>query len=231
MSHFYATQSKNEQSKFRNRFEWFKRLRQMSKVTFVTGIIICGSPFIIFEDLAIVLIYGVPNTLLFAFWAYYLYMSVGIPFIFFYIICKYLILKVRILNNRIAELTKNQRMSRIKNILRAFDSTYRELKQYNSMYWSKLLFIIWFVLGSGVVFHIYVVLFEPISLEIRLVLIYGTLTQCWFYLFTILTASSVTHENKKTYKIMNSFYLKMSSSTDLSKRNKFKLCYKVNNSH
>ena len=226
ISQFYETQRIEQQNKFARQCAWLSRLEVLNKVTFVMGVLVNGSPFIYFEDLTTILIYGVPNTLLFGFWGYYLYMSVDIPFIVFYIICKFLSLKIRTLNERIKDLKGWQRITKIQNILQDFDSTYRELKQYNSMYWSKFLLIVWFFCGAGVVFLTYIACFEPIRDEMRVPVIYGAITQALLYLYIILTASSVTHQTKKTYKILNYFYLYLSRDK-LVRRKKLKACYKV----
>ena len=230
ISKFYETQSFKQQNKLKHQCAWLSRLEVLNKVTFMMGVTINGLPTVIFEDLTTVFIYGVPNTLLFAFWAYYLYMSIDIPFIFFYIICKYLYFKIRTLNQAIIELNGKQRTTRIRNILQAFDTTYRELKKYNSMYWSKFLFIIWFFCGSGIVFLTYIACFEPIRVEMQIVCIYGAITEAMLYLYIILTASSITYQTKRTYKILNSLYVRISMDRirTISKTQKLKTCYKVN---
>ena len=222
-------QNIEQQNKFAHQCAWLKRLEVLNKVSFVLAAIINGLPTLIFEDFVTNIVYGFPNTLLLAFWVYYLYMSVDIPFIFFYIICKYLCFKTRVLNQRIKKL-EGTRTLKIRLILRAFDSIYRELKKYNSTYLSKYLLIIWFFLGSGVVFLIYIACFEPIRIEMRIVCVYGSTTVSLLYLFIILTASSVAHETKKTYKILNSFYLILSREGRdiIAKSPNLISCYKVN---
>ena len=229
ISQFYENQKIEQQKQLEHQCAWLSRLEVLNKVTFMMGVTINGLPTVIFEDLTTVFVFGVPNTLLFAFWAYYLYMSVDIPFIFFYIICKYLYLKTQVLNRRIKKL-EGTRTLRVRLILRAFDSIYLELKKYNSTYLSMYLLIIWFFLGSGVVFLTYIACFEPIRIEMKIVCIYGATTECLLYLFIILTASSVTHETMRTYKIMNSFYLTMSREGRdiLTMTRNLLSCYKVN---
>ena len=53
-------------------------------------------------------------------------------------------------------------------------------------------------------------------------------SQAAFYLFIIFTASTVTHQAKKTYKVLASFYCRLMREYEPGKENmRLKACYKV----
>ena len=221
------SQGPKETKKFVGYCAWFKRLNKLNQCTFWFAFIINGSPFVFFEDLQTMLLYGLPNSLVFAFWGYYLYMNIDIQFLYFYIVCKYLQLKLKKLNDKLADIQKENRMTRMMQILIVLDAIYREIKEYNSTYWSKFLFTIWFICGMGDVFLTYIAFFEPIRIEMRLIIIYGMISLGIIYLFIIFTASSVTYQSKMSYKIINSLYVKLTRSNKLPRRQKLKMMLKV----
>ena len=74
---------------FEQQCSWLKRLIWLNKFTFVMAFIINLSPYLFFEDVVTALIYGVPNALVFSYWGYHFYMSINIPLLYFFMICKY----------------------------------------------------------------------------------------------------------------------------------------------
>ena len=86
-------------------------------------------------------------------------------------------LRIKILTEMIGKISDLYMTTRIGNILNAFDAIYRDLKRYNSTYLSKFLLIIWFINGFGVVLLIYITCFEPIRVEMEVVLVLGAITQ------------------------------------------------------
>lgn len=174
------------------------------------------------------LIYGLPNAILFGYWAYTMYLTVVTQFLVFFIVCQYLALKIKTLNKAIERWDGQTSTATVRRVLYLFTTVYKELKQYNSTYMSKYLLIIWFFNGAGIVLLTYMALFNDITLVMRIAVIYGAITQALFYLFVIFTASSVTHETKKTYKILNSFYIRFSKQQSLANTQNFRAAFKVN---
>ena len=112
-------------------------------------------------------------------------------------------------------LTEEKRMNtnRIRNILRSFDALYCEINEYNSTFWSKFLFIIWTMFGIIIIFLIYIIIFSLIPIEIKVALSYFASLYLFMYLFILSIASSVNLEANKSYKLLNSFYIKFRNTT------------------
>ena len=111
------------------------------------------------------------NTLL----VYYIFSIINIKIFLFFILCKYFVLKIRA-QNQILKTLKIITPKKIIRILHSYDGIYREIQEYNSSYWSQFLFTIWLFFGVTVVNIIFLVLFAPIALTIKIISIYfGTL--------------------------------------------------------
>src|ERR1700759_674898 len=65
--------------------------------------------------------------------------------VYYYIICYYIKIRIRAINERIADRSKCG-IRKMISILRMFDSIYKEINAYNYEYWSKFLFLIWIII-------------------------------------------------------------------------------------
>ena len=114
--------------------------------------------------------------------------------------------------------------SRINSILYSYNSLFLEINEYNTTYWSKFLFNIWFFFGIFIVFTIYIVFFTNSSLVMRLIMFYYLILLTSLYLFIMNISSSLNSEANKTYKLFNMFYSKF---IRVNKRRKVFNCLKV----
>ena len=139
-------------------------------------------------------------------WLYHTQNIITIQLLLFFIICKYFKIKFEV-QNKIIEKIRSINTNRIKNILYSYDRLYREINEYNTTYWSKFLFSIWFCFGVFIVVLIYLLIFVNISIVIRILIFYFTILHSSLYLFIMTNASSLNSEANKSYKIFNSFYV------------------------
>ena len=130
-------------------------------------------------------------------------------FIYFYIICKYLKIKINNLNQRILKMKTTILFTSIvyiPNILFSFDELFREIANYNATYWSKFLFIIWFYFGFAIILVLYISIFSEMVAILKFIthcLLFEFAIVLWF---TIFTAASVNTSVNKSYKLFNTFY-------------------------
>ena len=143
----------------------------------------------------------------FSIWVYYCQNLVTIQLLLFILICNYFKIKLIELNKRVKKV-KNINRNRIMNILHSYDKLYREINEYNTTYWSKFLFNIWFFFGVEIVFLIYIVFFAKISLIIQILATYYVIFFATLYLFIMSITSSLNSEANKSHKIFNTFYVK-----------------------
>jgi hypothetical protein len=129
---------------------------------------------------------------------------------YFYIICLYLKLKLRNANNSITKSfekkykTTNNRM---KNILKLLNSIAREMNTYNNDLWFKYLMIVLI----SVILVLDLVLFETIFGEMSFfstaLMFYASSVVFLLLMILINTASSVTFEANKSYKLLNKLFI------------------------
>ncbi len=140
---------------------------------------------------------------------------------YFYIICLYLKLKLRNANNNITKSFDNKyKMTyyRMKNILNSLDSIISEINTHNNEFWSKYLMI--FLMS--VIITLDLILFESIfgemSLFFKIILIYGSSNFSLLLIILINTASLVSFEANKSYKLLNKFFITQNKELSIRMR-------------
>jgi hypothetical protein len=145
---------------------------------------------------------------------------------YFYIICLYLKLKLRNANNCITKtFDRKYKMTnhKMKNILISLDSIISEINTHNNDLWSKYLMIVLIL----VIITLDLVLFESIfgkmSLFFKIILFYASIVLFLLLIILINTASSVSFEAKKTYKILNKLFITIGNNKQISIRMRIKV--------
>ena len=182
---------------------------------------LCGSNVILFTyvfeaTLLEAIYYGLPNSIIMFIYLYYAANFVFYQFFVFFILCLYLKLKINSLNERLLEMKERKRFIRIRETLQSFDSLYSEINEYNTTFWSKILFSFWALLGTVNVFATYICLLSKLEFINKVIFGYTVFFFMCFFLFIIFTASSVTYCANKSYKTLNSLII------SYSKHNKHK---------
>jgi hypothetical protein len=145
---------------------------------------------------------------------------------YFYIICLYLKLKLRNANNNIKKsFERKYKMTnnKMKNILKSLDSTISEINIHNNDFWSKYLMIVLMV----VIIVFDVVLFESLfgkmNLFFKIILFYVSITLFFLLIILINTASSVSFEAKKSYKMLNKLFINIGNNKQIRIRMRIKV--------
>jgi hypothetical protein len=171
---------------------------------------------------------SLPLILVEVFWAIlctaYAYFSININFsqmTYFYIICLYLELKLRNANNSIKErFNKKYRMTnnKMKNILKSLDSIAREINTYNNDLWSKYLIIVLIFILIVLDLALFESIFGKINLLIKINLFYCSCSAFSLLMILINTASSVSFEAKKSYKLLNKLFITFNKQVSIRMR-------------
>ena len=102
----------------------------------------------------------------------------------------------------------NHRIVKFKNIIHTSDALYREINEYNAIYWSQFLLLIRFSFGTPIVLFLNASLFLDI-LIIRIIMLYVALFCAFLFLFVLNSAASVNSEANKSYKLLNYYLVKI----------------------
>ena len=156
-------------------------------------------------------------------WLFYVQNLLSIQIVLFYMICKYFIIKLKELKERMGK-WKIINSNKIKNILYSYERLYREINEYNTTYWSKFLSNIWFFFGVLIVFLIFLTFLSNAPFIYKLITFYYSIFFTLLYLFIMTITSSLNSEANKSYKIFNAFYVKYCK---LMPRRKLFNCLKV----
>ena len=126
--------------------------------------------------------------------------------VYFYLICYYLTIKIRKLN----QMTKNLIRAKIDlncglfyKIMTSLNKVYNEINGYNRNYWSIYLFWIWMLLTLIIVYELFMSIFSKIFI-VKCMLFFGSIIGTLCLILVIRSASSVNYEANKSYKLMYS---------------------------
>lgn len=168
--------------------------------------------FFFYFPLIQVILFGIPNLLFFILWTYQAYNIFLYQVVHFYIICKYLIIKIDRTKESAAKIISNQTFPLIKPLLQSFQAISSEINEYNASYWSKFLLIFWIGFGSNCVFDIFMLFHVQLSLWLKLIWVYITVIFCNMFLMIIFIASKVNLKMSQMYKTFNGINAMMDSA-------------------
>jgi uncharacterized LabA/DUF88 family protein len=145
---------------------------------------------------------------------------------YFYIICLYLKLKLRNANNSITKsFEKKFKMTnnKMKIILKSLDSIISEINFHNNDFWSKYLMIVLMLIIVVFDLLLFQSLFGKMSLFLKIVYFYASSLMFLLLIVLINTASSVSFEAKKSYKLLNKLFITIGNNKKIWIRIKIKV--------
>jgi hypothetical protein len=140
---------------------------------------------------------------------------------YFYIICLYLKLKLRNANNSIRKSFETKRRmtyNKMKNILIPLNSIASEINTYNDNFWSKYLMIVLITVILVMDLALFVGIFGKLNFFFKILLIYGSGEVFLFLVILINTASSVSFEANKSYKLLNNLFITNNNQVSIRMR-------------
>ena len=176
------------------------------------------------------LVFGVPNAMFYGVVCYCHFRISLWHLNYFYLMCLYLKFKIQTLNTIIIELISTKRYNYFINMWKIFHSinrVYVEINEYNSSYWSKYLLSVWLLLGSVVIFGLFIVIFMTFNMFTKLILAYMLSIIVTMFLFIIFTASSLHSEVNNSRKTLNELYFYQMNTTLFRTQKSFILSLKV----
>ena len=148
--------------------------------------------------------YGTIPLMFSSLWGYYVIQLSNSQMFVFFILSKFLLLKMKALDH---SLKINRKHTNIVNVLHSHDLLHREIDDYNSTYWSKFLFSVWLSFGIVIVITFYEAVFLPLTVLLRIMAIYLFISLSFLYFSIINMAASINSHANKSYKILNTFYI------------------------
>jgi len=199
------------------------------------------------------IIYGIPWSLAFAFSTHCAISFTIWQLVYFYLINYYI--KVRInhqnqvlrsqfnQNNKVLDLNSTRRkilrskmkqklvssQTNISQVLKSLNNIYKDISEYNNIYWSKFLFWFWtsytFILGS----LLYEILFRSVNILIRLAFIYAFCLFVTFFTLFITIASSTAAKAYETNKLFYSYIKFLDRIKSIEASRKLKVFQNISN--
>ena len=169
------------------------------------------------------LIYATPHAICIAVWVHIFSNIFGYQFMYFYIICKFLKIRLKRINESVIRMNSGKQFIRIGSLLPSLNSLYNEINENNTSYWSKFLLGLWLTLGTGIVALLRTVIFIELPTIISIVVMYAFLVYWSLFLFFIFTASSVNLEANKSLKYLHSLCVMNRYKKSTFSRRKYKV--------
>jgi hypothetical protein len=142
---------------------------------------------------------------------------------YFYIICLYLKLKLRNANNSIRKsFEKKYKMNnhRMKNILKSLNSIISEINTYNNDFWSKYLMVFLIIFIVTLDLTLFQSIFGKMNFFMKMILFYGSCLVFSLLMILMNTASSVSFEANKSYKLLNKLFISYNKQISIRMRTK-----------
>ena len=108
-------------------------------------------------------LFGIPNSLYSSLLVIVIYDIQLYQLIYFYIICVYLKLKLQSINANLLEKKSKTSIAYIVSQLKAMNSLYKEINEYNSQFWSLYFLLFWLNIGSIISIELYIIFLSDIS--------------------------------------------------------------------
>ena len=166
-----------------------------------------GGYLLIHSSLFDLILFGLPHSIYFSLLVYLMYEIQSYQLIYFYIICVFLKIKLQSINAKLLEKKSKTSIAYIVSQLKAMNSLYKEINEYNSQFWSQYFFLFWLNIGSLISIDLYVIFLSNSDFLIKICVFYSLVSFFCLFLFVVFTASSVNYEAKKSYKILNHLYV------------------------
>jgi hypothetical protein len=169
------------------------------------------------------------------FFGVYAYHSINInlsQMTYFYILCLYLKLKLRNANNSITKsFEKKYKMTnyKMKNILKSLDSIISEINIHNNDFWSKYLMIVLMLDIIAFDMLLFQSVFGKMNFFFKTILFYCSIVLFILLIILINTASSVSFEANKSYKLLHKLFITISNNKQIWIRMKIKACILIIN--
>ena len=145
------------------------------------------------------------NGVIHSIWLYYMFNIIYFQFFHLYILCQYLIMKIKNINEVLVDKLKRRDFIHIRDILVAYNDIFNEIEEYNRSFWSKILIIVWFFYGSCLAIAIFCMVFANLHIILRVLMFYFILIATSFFVITINKVSSVNSTAEKSYKVFQKF--------------------------
>ena len=186
----------------------FTVLRVLQKSTNISGFLVIFSSFLMRDQSFKTVIIALPHSILLSLALFYVINVIFSQMFYLFIICYYLKLKQREVNNYLQKVIKNKiKIFNSNQMIAKFNQIYKEIKECDSEFCSKYLAIVLIGFTCNVALIIFVTLFVYLNIYMKIMLIYAVIVCGLLLLFVIHMSSSVNYESKKTYKLLASYQL------------------------
>jgi len=177
------------------------------------------------------IVYGIPWSFILAFSVHYASNYLIWQMAYFYIICLYLKIKLKCLNNQIENRVKDKSKvgnNIVKNLLTSLNNIFHEIYDYNTNYWSTYLF--WFVITFLIIINygLFVIIFSQIEFLLRLSMIYAIFSSYILLTIVMNVASEISYKTSQTSKLLSSQFL-VDCERSLKTSNRIKVFMKDSN--
>ena len=170
----------------------------------------------------VVLMYGIPNSILLSLLGYYYTNMYFFQFLFFLTICSYLKHKINGLNETAKQMIRNKRFANIGGLLRRNHWLCDEINEYDDKYWSKFLFVFWLTSGINLTLILFITIFSSVELLLRLIFVFGVIELTISFITLIFMASSLNLSVYNSYKRCNSLIVCFTQDNKQLRKFRFK---------
>ena len=176
--------------------------------------------------------YGTPASIGIILFGWTLFSLIAAPILCFMILCHYLRLKLDNISHNIALMKEGIRFHKFESILLQLDFVYREIHEYDTTYWSKVLCCFWVVIGIDITIFLSELILFDLPIFVIIALLYAMSFLYVLFLAIVLSAASVNYRAVRIYESLNSLFVsqiqfKSKLATTLRSRPKFEVYFQL----
>ena len=173
------------------------------------------------------IVFGIPNAILFTLWARYYWNLFFYQFFIFHFLCTYLMIKIKAFNATAERMTRSRKLVRIRDLIHSYHLIADEIHEYNVSYWSKFLLNFWLSYGLTVILLLYITVFVSMQLILKLLFAYVLTAFTSSFLLLIFKASSVNHSANSSHGKISSLLVCYSQHNRHPKKSHLFIKFKV----
>ena len=168
------------------------------------------------------LVYVIPNTIWYEFLLHYFYNYLFYKMAYLYLMCSYLKMKIRSVDEEMKQSIKHRRRSLMVIIKKLYD-IFDEINEYNTTYWSKYLFGFWLIFGTITFGCLSVAIKGSMDTTMTILWLFLAFHLSLVFLLVILTTASVNSGINRMYSKCNSLFIQYFTKTKGKQNLRFQL--------
>ena len=196
-------------------------------VTAIAGFLGSFIPLAYYSSINLMYVFVIFWSIVYGIGGLYLNNIISWQYIYFYIICVYLKIKLNMIKDEITSKFKKLNSFNNFKLMSSLNDLFMEINDYNNIIWSKFTLSLFTMSSLVICLSFYSAFFGNSNSMATIIMFQGSIVIALFLLWYLNNASSVVFEIQKLYELLNNLFANRKSNRKTSLTAKFKVCYTI----